>query len=79
MLQPLDVALHPRLNILGAMLSISSTTIIVKALAELGKTRERFAQLVFGILIIEDILAIVLIALLSGIAMTGGRRSEAAA
>lgn len=57
---------------LGAMLSISSTTIIVKALAELGKARERFAQLVFGILIIEDILAIVMIALLSGIAMTGG-------
>jgi CPA2 family monovalent cation:H+ antiporter-2 len=56
---------------LGAMLSISSTTIIVKALAELGKGRERFAQLIFGILIIEDILAIVMIALLSGIAMTG--------
>src|SRR5438552_13708890 len=56
---------------LGAMLSISSTTIIVKALAELGKTRERFAQLIFAILIIEDILAIVMIALLSSIAMTG--------
>jgi monovalent cation:H+ antiporter-2, CPA2 family len=56
---------------LGAMLSISSTTIIVKALSNLGKTKERFAQLIFGILIIEDILAIVMIALLSGIAMTG--------
>src|SRR3989454_1081920 len=56
---------------LGAMLSISSTTIIVKALADLGKSKERFAQLIFGILIIEDILAIILIALLSGIAMTG--------
>ena len=56
---------------LGAMLSISSTTIIVKALAELGKSKERFAGLIFGILIIEDILAIVMIALLSGIAMTG--------
>ncbi len=59
---------------LGAMLSISSTTIIVKALAELGKSKERFAQLIFGILIIEDILAIAMIALLSGIAMTGGLR-----
>src|SRR6266850_4718385 len=59
---------------LGAMLSISSTTIIVKALAELGKARERFAQLILGILIIEDILAIAMIALLSGIAMTGGLR-----
>lgn len=56
---------------LGAMLSISSTTIIVKALAELGKTKEKFAQLIFGILIVEDILAIALIALLSGVAMTG--------
>ena len=56
---------------LGAMLSISSTTIIIKALSELGKTKERFAQLIFGILIIEDILAIVMLALLSGIAMTG--------
>ncbi len=56
---------------LGAMLSISSTTIIVKALAELGKSKEGFANLIFGILIVEDILAIVMIALLSGIAMTG--------
>ncbi len=57
---------------LGAMLSISSTTIIVKALAELGKSKEPFAELMFGILVIEDVLAIVMIALLSGIAMTGG-------
>jgi len=56
---------------LGAMLSISSTTIIAKSLTDLGKTREPFAQLIFGILIIEDILAIVMIVLLSGIAMTG--------
>ena len=56
---------------LGAMLSISSTTIIAKSLAELGKTKERFAQLIFGILIIEDILAILMLVLLSGIAMTG--------
>jgi len=49
---------------LGAMLSISSTTIIMK--------RERFAQLMFGILIVEDLLAIVLMALLTGIASTGG-------
>src|SRR2546426_4928421 len=59
---------------LGAMLSVSSTTIIVKALAELGKSKERFAELIFGILIIEDILAIVMIALLPVIAMTGALR-----
>jgi CPA2 family monovalent cation:H+ antiporter-2 len=56
---------------LGAMLSISSTTIIVKALSELGKTRESFAEVIFGILVIEDILAIVMLALLSGFAKTG--------
>jgi CPA2 family monovalent cation:H+ antiporter-2 len=56
---------------LGAMLSISSTTIIVKALAELGKSREPFAEIIFGILVIEDILAIILLALLSGFARTG--------
>lgn len=56
---------------LGAMLSMSSTTVIIKVLGEMGKMKERFAQLVFGILIIEDILGIAMIALLSGIAMTG--------
>src|SRR5262245_631465 len=60
---------------LGAMLSISSTTIIVKALGELGKAKEHFAQLIFGILIVEDILAIVMLALLSGIAMSGGMQA----
>jgi CPA2 family monovalent cation:H+ antiporter-2 len=56
---------------LGAMISISSTTIIVRTLAELGKSKERFAELILGILIVQDMLAIVMIALLSGIAMTG--------
>src|SRR4030095_15851864 len=56
---------------LRALLSISSTTIILKALEGLGKTREHFASLIFGILIVEDILAIVMIALLSGFATTG--------
>ena len=61
---------------LGAILSISSTTIVVKALEELGKTRETFARLIFGILIVEDILAIVMIALLSGFATTGSLHLE---
>ncbi len=56
---------------LGAILSISSTTIIIKALEELGKTKEPFAKLIFGILIVEDMLAIVMLALLSGYATTG--------
>jgi CPA2 family monovalent cation:H+ antiporter-2 len=56
---------------LGAILSISSTTIIVKALGDLGRTKERFAELIFGILIVEDLLGILMLALLSSIAMTG--------
>jgi CPA2 family monovalent cation:H+ antiporter-2 len=56
---------------LGAMLAMSSTTIIIKALEDLNMKRERFAQLMFGILIVEDILAIGIMALLSGIAATG--------
>jgi K+:H+ antiporter len=62
---------------LGAILSISSTTIIIKALEGIGKTREHFASLIFGILIVEDILAIVLIALLSGFATTGALEAQA--
>lgn len=57
---------------LGAILSISSTTIIVKALDELNVKRERFAQLVVGVLIVEDILAIAIIAVLSGVAKGDG-------
>lgn len=56
---------------LGAMLAISSTTIIVKALHELNLKHQRFAQLIFGILIVEDILAIAMIVLLSGVATSG--------
>ncbi len=56
---------------LGAILAISSTTIIVKALAELRLKKERFAQLIFGILIVEDVLAVSIMALLSGIAVSG--------
>lgn len=56
---------------LGAILAISSTTIIVKTLGELGMKKEKFAQLIFGILIIEDIFAILILTLLAGIALTG--------
>src|SRR5450830_1843708 len=56
---------------MDVMLAVSSTTIIVKALNELGMKQEKFAQIIFGILIVEDILAIGMIALLSGIATSG--------
>ena len=60
---------------LGAILAISSTTIIMKAFEDLGMRRERFVGLVFAILIVEDMLGIILIALLSGIARTGSLQS----
>ena len=61
---------------LGAILSISSTTIIVKALDELHKRKEKFADVIYGILIVEDILAILMIALLSGFATTGSLQAS---
>ncbi len=60
---------------LGAIISISSTTIIMKALEELGLRKDKFASLIFSILIVEDMLGIILIALLSGIAKTGTLQS----
>lgn len=56
---------------LGAMLSISSTTITIKALEDLKLKKQHFAQVVFAILIVEDVLAIAMIALLSSVAKTG--------
>ncbi|MEW6055665.1 MAG: cation:proton antiporter [Bdellovibrionota bacterium] len=50
---------------LGAILSISSTTIIAKALDELGLKNRRFAQMIFGILIVEDLVAVLLLVALS--------------
>ena len=61
---------------LGAILAISSTTIIVKALNDLKMKNERFAQLIFGMLIVEDILGIGIIALLSSIAVSGSVSPE---
>jgi monovalent cation:H+ antiporter-2, CPA2 family len=56
---------------LGAILSVSSTTIIVRALMELGLTRERFARIILGILIVEDLAAIVMLVLLTGLVQAG--------
>lgn len=50
---------------LGGMLSMSSTTIIYKQLSDTGQLGRRFAGVVFGVLVIEDLLAIVLMVLLS--------------
>lgn len=56
---------------LGAMLSITSTTMIVKTLADMDLMKAPFAQRIFGIQIIEDSLGMTLIALLTGLAVTG--------
>lgn len=53
---------------LGGMLAMSSTTIIYKAYDDLGLRQQRFAQLVMSVLILEDILAIVLMVMLSAVA-----------
>lgn len=53
---------------LGGMLAMSSTTIIYKAFDDLGLRQQRFAGLVMSVLILEDILAIVMMVMLSAIA-----------
>lgn len=55
---------------LGATLSVSSTTIIIRAFDELGVKGRKFAGVVFGALIVEDIVAIVMMVLLSTIAVS---------
>lgn len=55
---------------LGVMLAISSTTIIVKTFEELGVKAQKFAQNVIGALIVQDLLAILMMVLLSTIAVS---------
>lgn len=56
---------------LGAALSISSTAIIVKILEDAGKIKKESSILVLGILIVEDVIAVVLIATLESVALIG--------
>jgi len=56
---------------LGAILSMSSTTIIIRAFEETGLKTKDFASLVFGILIVEDLLAILIMVFLTEISQTG--------
>ena len=55
---------------LGGILSISSTTIIVRAFEELQMKGLSFVSLVFGVLIVEDLIAILLLVLLTSVAVT---------
>ena len=56
---------------ISAALSISSTAIIVKVLEETGKIKKESSILVLGILIVEDVIAVILIASLESIALAG--------
>ncbi|MDR2148001.1 MAG: cation:proton antiporter [Tannerella sp.] len=55
---------------LGGMLASSSTTIILRAFDELGIKSKPYARIVFGVLVVEDIVVILLMVLLSTISMT---------
>ncbi len=54
---------------LGSMISMSSTTIIIKAFDDLNVKKQKFTDLVFGVLVVEDIVGILLLVLLPTIAL----------
>ncbi len=56
---------------IAAALSISSTAIIVKLLEEMGRIKKESSILILGILIVEDIIAVILISSLQSIALVG--------
>lgn len=56
--------------LLGGMLTMSSTAIIVKAFNDMGLQKEKFAGIVFGILVFEDLFAILLMVVLSTFAVS---------
>ena len=61
---------HMNSLFLGGMLSMSSTTIIFKAFDDMGLRNQRFAGVVFGILVVEDLFAVLLMVLLSTVAVS---------
>lgn len=63
---------HMNSLFLGGMLSMSSTTIIIKAFEDLKMKGKRFTEMVFGILIVEDIAGIIMMVLLSTLAASAG-------
>lgn len=62
---------------LGGMLSMSSTTIIIKAFNDLGIRQKKFASLVLAVLIVEDLFAVVMMVILSSIAVNNAVEGEA--
>lgn len=63
---------------LGGMLSMSSTTIILKAFTDLGLKQRKFASLVLAVLIIEDLFAVLMLVLLSSLAVGDVQGSQLA-
>jgi len=61
---------------LGAMIAISSTAVITKGILERNARGERSSQIVTGILIVEDLAVVVILALINGISTTGELRVE---
>lgn len=61
---------------LGGILSISSTTIIVRAFQELNMKTQKFVDMVFGILVVEDIVAVMLLVLLPSLASSDSSSSQ---
>lgn len=62
---------------LGSMISMSSTTIIIKAFDDLNIKKQKFTDLVFGVLIVEDIMGILMLVLLPTIALGNNIDGEA--
>jgi len=62
---------------IAAALSISSTAIIIKILQDSGKIKKESSILVLGILIVEDVIAVILIASLESVALAGTVSIEA--
>lgn len=54
---------------LGGMLSMSSTTIIIKAFNDMGLRQKKFASLVLAVLVVEDLFAVLMMVILSSIAV----------
>ncbi len=57
---------------LGATLMVSSSAIIAKVLQEIGGTHEKTSQLAMGVTVLEDIVAVVMLAVLNSLIATGG-------
>lgn len=63
---------------LGAIISLSSTMVATRALTESGQRHRTFARLVVGLLVAEDMLAIVMLTLLTAVAIGGSVQAETA-